>query len=224
MSFAATHPATYPQGPLPTLAHELSFLLGIQIDYFASIDLDGFQRMIDAVGGVTVNVEQPITDSFYHWLDGTPNGFYLQAGSQHFDGRTALAYVRSRYGIGENDYVRAGRQQQLLLALRARLTEPQMLGQLPRVLQVMSETVRTNFPADRLDEMFRLAEGLDGSEIERVVLQPPKFSFHPPTDTTGGSWQLRLKWDAVKRLSVRLFGADSAFWSGTAAPGSSPTP
>lgn len=224
MSFVAGHPDQFPDAPLPTLAKELSFLLGTPIQYFAAIDLDGFQRMIGVAGGVTVNVERAISDPMYDWLDGSAHGFYLSAGVHTLDARTALAFVRSRYGIGDNDFTRAARQQQLLLALRSTLSQPAMIARVPALLQIAGQTIRTNFPAGRLDEMLLVAQNVDSKTIQRYVLQPPTFSIHPPTASTGGSYILRLNWDAVRQLSVDLYGDDSTFWTGQYSPSGSPVP
>jgi LCP family protein required for cell wall assembly len=214
LTWAANHPDDFPDGPLPTVARQLSFLIGIPINYYAAVDLDGFRRMIDAVGGVTVNVERPINDGFYNWLDGSPRGFYLAAGKQELNSRLALAYVRSRYGAGDNDFTRAARQQQLLIALRDKLTDPLNIGKIPGVLDVVGDTVRTNFPAERISEMVAIAQRVSGGDVKRVVLQPPTYSVHPPTKSTGGIYILRLHLAALRQLSVELYGKDSAFWSG----------
>lgn len=224
MTYAANHPEQFPDGPLPTLAKEVGFLLGIPVNYFAAVDLDGFQKMIRAVGGVTVTVERAIADPMYDWLDGSPPGFYLAAGEQHLNAREALAYVRSRFGAGDNDFTRAARQQQLLVALRGELTDPANLHKLPAVLDAAAETVRTNFPPERLDEVIGLAEAIGDGAIRRFVLQPPTYSVHPPTGSTGGTYILRLHLDALRMLSVQVFGDDSAFWTGTFDPSGSPVP
>ncbi|MEO8323347.1 MAG: LCP family protein, partial [Actinomycetota bacterium] len=195
-----------------TLVHELSFLLGTPIHYYAAVDLDGFRRMIDAVGGVDVTVKRAIQDGRYDWLDGSPHGLFLSAGKHHMDGRLALAYVRSRYGIGDNDFTRAARQQELLLALRTKLTEPTMVAKLPAILGIAGDTIRTSFPAERVDEMASLAQSVDTETIQRFVLQPPTYSIHPPTNTTGGTYILRLHMDALAELSIQLFGEQSWYW------------
>jgi len=210
MSYAASHPKVFPDGPLPTLVHELSYLLGTPIHYYAAVDLDGFRQMIDAVGGVKVTVDRAIADPAYSWLDGT-HGFFLSAGVHVLDGNTALAFVRSRQGAGDNDFTRASRQQQLLLALRTKLTDPTVVAKLPDVLGIASETIRTDFPPERLAEMIDLTKSLDVSAIRRIVLQPPTYSFHPPTDTTGGIYTLRLDLAALAKLSAQWFGTDSRF-------------
>jgi LCP family protein required for cell wall assembly len=211
MNYAKNHPKRFPEGPLPTLVHELSFLLGTPIHYYAALDIDGFREMIDAVGGVTVDVQRAINDSRYDWLDGSPHGLFIKAGRQKMDGRLALAYVRSRYGIGDNDFTRAARQQQLLVALRAKMTDPAMITRLPTVLGVAGKIIRTNFPPDRIDEMVSLAQEVGDTDIRRVVLQPPTYSVHPPTNTTGGIYTLRLHLDALAALSLELFGVDSSY-------------
>lgn len=211
MTYARNHPAEFPDGPLPSLIRELGFLLGTPIHYYAAVNLGDFVRLIDAVGGVTVNVERRIADARYDWLDGT-HGFYLSSGLQSLDGRTALAYVRSRYGAGDNDFTRAARQQQLILALRVKLTDPAMLPKLPELLDIAADAIRTNFPPDRIDEMLELARGVDEGTVERFVLRPPTYSIHPPTNTTGGTYILRLQMDEVRKLSIQLFGIESDYW------------
>jgi LCP family protein required for cell wall assembly len=215
MTSARLYPSQYPDGPLPTLTKELGYLLGVPINYFAAINLDGFTRMVDLVEGVDVVNPKAIADPTYDWLDGT-HGFYLAAGKVHLDGRTALAYVRSRKGAGDSDYTRAARQQDLLVALRKKLVQPSMLLRVPALLDAASRTIKTNFPADRVDDMLALARSTDDGNIERFVLSSP-YSYHPPTTSTGGSWELRLQMDRLAALSVQLFGQDSRYYQGASA-------
>jgi LCP family protein required for cell wall assembly len=224
MSYAEAHPKEFPDGPLPTEIRELSFLMGTPIQYFAAVDLYGFERLVNAVGGVTVDVERPIDDPTYDWLDGSPPGFHLAAGPQTMNGRTALAFVRSRNGAGDNDFTRARRQQLLLLALRDKLADPAMLPMIPQLVQIAGDTIRTNFPVDRIAEMVQLAGDVDRANVTQVVLSPPTYTTHPPTDSTGGVYTLRLDMNALAGLSVRLFGQDSRYWTGpTAAASPSPS-
>ncbi|MFL5778147.1 MAG: LCP family protein [Chloroflexota bacterium] len=222
MTWARMHPDDYPDGPLQTVVKELSFLLGVPIHYFAAVDLQGFRRMVDLVGGVTVDNKEAIDDPRYDWLDGR-RGFSLPVGSHKLDGENALAYVRSRYTPGDSDFSRARRQQEVLLALRAKLASPTMLPRLPDVVQAAGDTVRTNLPSDRLSEMLGLARTVDDEHTTRVVLGPP-YSVHPPNEETGGIYILRLDMDRLMALSVKLFGADSAYAprAGVSAPGASP--
>jgi polyisoprenyl-teichoic acid--peptidoglycan teichoic acid transferase len=209
MSWARRHPAEFPDGPFPTLVKQIGYLLGSPIHYYAAVDMAGFRRMIDEVGGITVSNERAINDPAYDWLDGS-RGFALPAGKVSLDGRTALAFVRSRQGAGDNDYTRAGRQQQLLVALRQSLLSPAMLPRLPALVQIGGDVVRTNVPESQLERLLEVARDMDGGTIRRIVLGPP-FSTHPPTSSTGGVWTLRLDLDRLAALSVELFGTGSRY-------------
>jgi LCP family protein required for cell wall assembly len=210
MTYAAQRPQEFPDGGLGTVTRELGYLLGVPIDYYAAINLDGFERLIDEVGGVRVVNDRAINDPAYGgWKDGRI-GFALSAGPHTLDGPTALAYVRSRRGAGDNDFTRARRQQQLLVALRQKLTDPAMLPRLSGVLDATSATVTTNFPPGRLSELLDLGTGIKDDEIRRYVLGPP-YAVHPPTNTTGGIYILSLDFARVAKLSVDLFGNDSRY-------------
>ena len=210
MSEANQHPDRYPDGGLPTLTRELGYLLGVPIPYYAAIDLDGFARLIDEVGGVDIDNPRAINDPSYGgWTNGRV-GFRLSAGRHHLDGQTALAYARSRRGSGDNDFTRARRQQQLIAALRAKLTDPTLLPRLPSIIEAGSKVIQTNFPHERLNEMLDVAKVAEGDEgITRVVLGPP-YARNPPPGTPGG-YQLVLDLERLSKLSVDLFGTDSRY-------------
>jgi LCP family protein required for cell wall assembly len=214
MTYADNHPKEYPDGGLPTLISQLGYLLGVPIHYYAAVDLQGFRKLIDAVGGVTIDNPKAINDPSYGgWLDGHV-GFRLSKGVHHLNGENALAYARSRKGAGDNDFTRARRQQQLLVALRARVTDPTLLPQLPSIIEAGSNTVRTNFPRDRLQEMLAVGRAIEGDEgIQRVVLGPP-YAKNPPPGTPGG-YQLIIDMDRLAKLSIKLFGADSRYATAT---------
>jgi len=211
LTYARQNEGQFPDAPMSTLAGELGFLLGIRIDHYAAINLEGFQRLIDTVGGVTVNNERRIYDPTWPvFVNGAWVPFSLDAGVHTLNGEQALMYVRSRKGAGDSDFTRAARQQQILLALRTRLLDPTMLPRLPAILDALAGTITTNYPPDRLAETIAIGRGVDESKIQRFVLGPP-YSWHPPTDQTGGSWELRLDLDRVAKLSIELFGADSRY-------------
>jgi LCP family protein required for cell wall assembly len=210
MTYARTHPQQFPDGPLPTVMSELSYLLGAPIHYFAALDLEGFKRMIDLVGGVTVDNPRAIDDPRYDWLYSSKFGFFLSAGVHTLDGTTALAYVRSRQGIGDTDFSRARRQQQVLLALRDKLIKPEMITRIPAILNVAADTISTNFPADRIGEMVDLATRTTQAAITQVVLGPP-YAIHPPNSTTGGTYTLKLDMARMAKFSIKIFGHESRY-------------
>ncbi|TMC61337.1 MAG: LytR family transcriptional regulator [Chloroflexi bacterium] len=220
MTYAGNHKDKFPDGPLPTLIKELGYLVGAPIHYYAAVDLEGFRSLIDKVGGVDIDNPRPINDPVYGgWTDKRPIGFSLSAGVHHLDGQSALAYVRSRKGPGDSDFSRARRQQQLLVALARKLSDPKMLPRLPDILTVAGDTVRTNFPSDRLREMIDLTQGIPDSAIMRIVLSPP-YSTRPKTKSS--TYTLELNSVRLAAVSIKVFGAESAYVN--LAPGTFPPP
>lgn len=222
LTTAAANPTRYPDGGLGTLSREVGYLLGVPIHYYALVDLAGFKTMIDTVGGVDIVNQRAIADPVYEFPDGKV-GFYLSAGKHHLDGRTALAYVRSRQGAGDNDFTRARRQQDLLVALRAKITSPAMLPKLPAVLAAAAKTIKTDLPPDRVSALLAVAKDVTDSSITHYVLGPP-YATHPPDAQTGGTYMLIIDQARFQRLSVQVFGSDSAFYQAAASPSLSPSP
>lgn len=207
MTAARLDPKRFPDGPMGTLTREIGFIIGIPIDYYAEINLDGFQTMVDLVGGVDVDNPRAIDDPLYDWRDGT-SGFKMSAGPHHLDGRLALAYVRSRQGIGDSDFTRARRQQQVLAALRVKMTTPAGLRELPALLGAAARTIQTDFPADQIRDSLAIAKQIGDDQTQRVVLGPP----YARTPTTPGStYVLLLDHDRIAKLSIKVFGSDSAY-------------
>lgn len=217
MTYARLQPNRFPDGPTQTLANELGYLLGIRVQYTAQVNLDGFEKMINVVGGIDIVNPKQIADSTYDWFNGT-YGFYLSPGPHHLDGRNALAYVRSRKGVGDNDFTRADRQQQVVLALRKKLLTPASIAKLPQLLDIAKRAVTTNLSPDQLKQYLALSDEISSAKVQRYVLGPP-YSVHPPTESTGGTYILRLDLDLVASLSVQLFGTDSRYYG---LPGASP--
>lgn len=210
MSYARRHPDEFPDGAFPTLIKELGYLLGAPIHYYAAIDLNGFVRMIDLVGGVTVDNRRAINDPAYDWIDGSRPGFFLSAGKHKLDGKTALAYARSRQGVGDSDFTRARRQQEILLALRQKLVRPENVARIPALLEAAGDSVRTNFPQDRVGEMVELAQGVSADGVRQYVLGPP-YAQRPPAGQSGGTYKLWLDMDRLAALSIKLFGDESRY-------------
>ena len=203
-----------PDQPVTTLIKEVSYLVGIPINYYAVMDLASFSKMIDMVGGVDINAPNAINDPSYDWLDGSPYGFKLSAGTHHMNGRTALAYVRSRHGSGNNDWQRAGRQQQLLVALEQKMSSPSMLLQLPQLTSQAGSLVHTNFPADQVAGMVGEADSIPAGNYDRYVLGPP----YSVSGTSATAYTSCLKLDKVAALSVQLFGKESRYSGKTQPP------
>ncbi len=203
-----------PDQPFPTLLKEISYLVGVPINYYAVMNLANFMTMIDMVGGIDIDNPAAINDPTYDWLDGSPYGFKLAAGRQHLDGRHALAYARSRHGSGNSDYARAGRQQQLLLALEHKMASPSVVVNLPSWRQQAGSLIRTDFPSSQLADMVAAGQKIPAENFDRYVLGPP---YSVSTSTSSASTTC-LMLDKVAPLSVRLFGQASRYYGKTQPP------
>jgi LCP family protein required for cell wall assembly len=175
MAVANAHPDDYPMGGVGTLKATIGRLLGVPIHYFAAINLLGFKGAVDAIGGVDITVRRAIHDPTYSDEFGKRVGFFIEPGNYHMNGRTALAFVRSRKGTGDSDFTRADRQQQLLAALRAKLTAGNLLLALPGLLDAVKDAVATDVPGERLPELAQAVQDADMSQLQRIVLQPPDY-------------------------------------------------
>lgn len=188
-SYARARPDEFPLGGIGTLRATIGLLLGIEIDYVASIDMLGLIDVVDALGRVELTVLRPIDDPFYPPATGGPRGFHLDAGRQVLDGETALAYARSRKGEGGNDFVRAGRQQRLLGAIRDRVAELGLVQTFPTLLDVVDENVRTDVPRDRMGDFAEAVIDARWDALDRLVLDPRRFVT--PAFTDYGAYILR---------------------------------
>ena len=217
--YTKQHPETFSDPGQPALAYEIGYLLGIPIDYYASINICGFPQLIDEVGGVDVCNTKQIDDPGYHWTDGHL-GYELAPGEYHLDGENALAFARSRHG--SSDFARAKRQQQLLSALRSQILLPQNLTRLPDIVSTVGALVHTNFPSDSIDQLLALAGKVQDDPAGQYVFQPPFWATHPPIDQTNGRSIQILNLNAVAALSIQVFGDKSLYVSGGVVPSTSP--
>ncbi len=165
---------------------------GVRVDYTAQINFDGFAALIDALGGVTINVPAPIVDDEYPTPDFGTIRVEFQPGEQRMDGARALIYARTRHG--SSDFDRAARQQQVIRAVVEEFRSRGAIGRvlaIPSVLRALQGTVTTTMPIDRPDVLLgimSLAARVDPSEIGQFRLGPEAVDF---TETVGGN----LLWD-----------------------------
>lgn len=173
LGFANRHEADFPQGGTRALEDAIGALLGVPIHYYAKVDLAGFVTMVNAVGGVDIDVAKPLSDPNYGGF-GVGPGWSIGVGPHHLDGANALAYSRIRKSAGESDFTRAGRQQEVLIALRDQAVEGgNFVFSLPALLAAVGDTVRSDLPRDRLPEFAALAEEIGGDRATQVVMTSP---------------------------------------------------
>ena len=145
---------------------------GIEIDHYALIGFTGVIKLIRNVGGVDVTLAEPYYDPYY-WVNNHHRGWGLPAGKSHLDADDALIFARSRKG--DSDFQRAKRQQQLVMAAVAKVRK-RGLGELPKLLNIAKDTVRTDLPIDRAADLFALYSTVDLAKVDRAVFGPKKFA------------------------------------------------
>ncbi|NCO04714.1 MAG: LCP family protein [Candidatus Magasanikbacteria bacterium] len=147
----------------------------IDIQYYGRIDFKAFGEMVDAVGGVTVEVERSFVDTEYP----APNEEYktvsFQQGVQTMNGQTALIFARSRHGNNweGSDYARSKRQQKIILALKEKvLSAGTILNpiRLNEIITSLDKHVTTNMEFSDMIAMLKMAKELDTSNIIRLTL------------------------------------------------------
>ena len=194
----------FPKGGIRTLEDAIGALLGIPIHYYARIDFVGFIDMVDAVGGVDVTVAKGFQDPGYDGFGFGKRGWSITAGPHHLDGPNALAFARSRKAAGESDFTRAARQQQILVALRDKVTSGgNLLFQLPGLLDAVGRTIRSDVPVDKLPALAAIMEEISQRNVVSAVIRFPLV--HPKSTRYGDSQEPDLA--AIRAVAADLFPA-----------------
>ncbi|HEY5487400.1 MAG TPA: LCP family protein [Candidatus Limnocylindrales bacterium] len=139
----------FPGGGADALKQALGYTFGLDIQYYVLVSFSGFQDVVDALGGVTVNVPAPVVDDGYPGNDGDGQHLrvYIPAGIQHMNGSEALTYARSRKGgVYYDDYDRSARQEQLLVALEQQANIGEISAHLGELMDGLSTAVHTDLP------------------------------------------------------------------------------
>ena len=160
-------------------------LLGIRLHGYAVLDFDAFNRIIDSVGGVVVDVKLPVRDESYPTSDYGVERLEIAPGPQLMDGPAALRYARARHD--SNDYGRALRQQQVIGALRTKLAAGDLFSRLPLLIDRVGNAVQTNLDPMSVLPLARFGSALDGKGIRGEVLYPCGGSYpHCELQYAGG--------------------------------------
>lgn len=193
------------EDPLALLGRVVENTLGLPIAHSVAIDIGVLERAVDALGGVTVDVQCPIIDRFLDPRD--PSGYRkldLAAGPAHLDGVTAAMYARSRHG--RSDFSRARRQQAILLAMRRELVKPKTLLRLPALFGQFEDSLETDL---RRVDLLSLSERLlhvKPEHLHGLVLGVPQVSG---VRAPGGRAVLAPNRAAIDTALNQLFSAPS---------------
>jgi len=160
-----------PAGGANLAMQTVEYNLGVTIDHYLLVDFGAVTRGVDALGGIDLNVPYEIYDETFPDMDYGYDPFYVAAGRQHFDGVTALKYARTRHQ--DNDFYRAARQQQVVLAVRDKVAGmgiTELLRQIPILYQQLNEGIRTDLSLDEIIGLATAAANMPDGSIQNIVL------------------------------------------------------
>ena len=123
----------------------LEMLYGIDIDYYFRVNFSGFERIIDALGGVTVNSD----------YDFSADGYYFQKGENHVNGSQALAFARERKSFKEGDRQRGRNQMAVIKAVINKAMSPAILSGYADIMESVAGSFETSMPYDLIAELVR---------------------------------------------------------------------
>lgn len=201
-AFAIGQNIHYPGGGGALAKKTVSEFIGYPIDYYITMNFNGFIQAVDAIGGIDVIVSKTIHDVEYPTIDYGVETFHLNAGPQHLDGETALKFVRTRHG--DSDLQRAQRQQQALLAIKEKLIEDKLLTpvRLLELFRVVSKSVTDDIPTTQLPGLLALASQVQLDKIDQLVIDERHGTVNPESKY---GWILVPNRDKIRPAVDKVF-------------------
>lgn len=154
---AVRYPDAFPgpgEPPINAIKASLGEIFGMPIHYYAMVTLDGFVGIVDALGGVTIEVPKTIVDRTYPHENGSTAQVVIEEGTRHLDGHNALAYARIRRG--SSDFARMHRQRCVLGAVVSQTSPIEIVASFGALASAVKEHVSTDIPQDRLVDFVDL--------------------------------------------------------------------
>jgi LCP family protein required for cell wall assembly len=190
----------------------------LKLDYYAILNFDGFEKIIDSLGGINIQNERDIYDPRYPGPNYSYETFELKKGLHHLDGATALKYARVRHDDPEGDFGRAKRQQQIMEAAKNKFFSAGTLlnvFSLNEIFNALGENIVTDIAPEEFAGFLELAKNLDTRNATNVVLDAWKKDsllkvYHVPTEN-GMAFALVPRtgnWSEIQELSENIFQLD----------------
>ena len=187
----------------------LGNLYALDIKYYVEVNFDGFREIVDALGGVTINVQVPVVDDRYPSTNGALQRVYIASGMQHMTGAEALVYARSRHT--STDFDRGARQQRVLLSLRQQTDVARVLPHLDELAAALAASFRTDIPRDLFPRLLGLAEHVTSRNVRSFIFTPPFYQtefLHDPRHN--GQYDIVPKVDRIRAAVRDAFTVDPA--------------
>ncbi len=186
-----------PGGGPSLVAQTIEYNFGVPIDYYATVDIPGLEKIVDTIGGVVLDSDNQLKDDQYPTEDYGYTRAYFPSGLQKLDGKRAVQYARTRHSDG--DFRRAERQQQLLLAIRDQAFASGLITTLPALISDLGDTVRTDLSPRQVLSLASLSQSIERENIWIHSLAP--YTYASVTDQ---GWFLLGDWDALRWTTQNL--------------------
>lgn len=173
---------------------------GVPIDYYALVNFQGFEQVVDTIGGVTLDVPRPLVDNSYPFQEFGATRIYIPGGLQHMDGYTALQYARSRHV--DSDIGRNSRQQQVLLAIKDKALSLDLLAYLPELATQLGDAVRTDLTPIQVGSLAQLSRSIGADALQTVVIDATMIR---QTTLPSGAVVLLPRWDVIRPRITQAF-------------------
>ena len=191
----------YPGGNPAFQVFTVSQALGVRVDRYAVVNFTGFEKIIDALGGLDVTMEVALRDPLYPLDKDTTMVLEIPAGDVHLDGRTALMYARTRHA--DSDFGRMRRQQKIMMAAREKLLSPAVIFAVPALLQFAFTAVHSDLSVEEMGLLGCALPRIGAEGITQHLMDYTMTRAH----TTGGGAQVLLAEPAGMAPVLALFGA-----------------
>ncbi len=148
-------------------------ITGITLHYYLVVDFEGFEKIIDDIGGINIISERDIYDDRYPGPNYSYKTFALSKGLHRLDGETALMYARERHDDPEGDFGRAKRQQQIIQAVKNKFFSAQTLfnvSTLNNILNTLGDNIKTDIAFNDIESFIQLTKKLDTQNITNSVV------------------------------------------------------
>lgn len=203
-------------GPGTFTTDTISRLLGVPITYYLALDFDGFRQMINAVGGVDVDVPTGFVARYPANDDPTVDASWItirfNAGLQHMDGERAIEYARARETLDDSgegtDFARSRRQRLIIEAFKQRMFQPGGMLHAPQILAIASQHVDTNYAIPAVAQLSQLALGWKDVRFYQAALTANNYL----EEATGSDGAYLLvpsapdhSWSQVRAFTRRLW-------------------
>lgn len=173
---------------LKAIKDTVSEIIGVPVHYYVMVDFTAFKDSIDTVGGITIDVKEPLYDASMAWLNGG-SSLLADEGLQTFNGTRALMYARSRYGSSRGDFDRTERQREVILALQQKVLSVGTFSNPVKVVELLNtlgNNVRTDLNGrEELQRLYEIAQNIPGDKFVSVGLADPP-NVLVATDNIGG--------------------------------------